>query len=52
MLALARSEPGIPVLPAELDAFPAPEERPDFYVDFDETGPFSAEVGAGECAGV
>ena len=35
----------------ELDEFPTPEERPDFYVDFDETGPYSAEVGAGECAG-
>jgi sulfite reductase beta subunit-like hemoprotein len=35
----------------ELDQFPSPEERPDFYVDFDETGPYSAEVGAGECAG-
>jgi sulfite reductase (ferredoxin) len=35
----------------ELDHFPGPEERPDFYIDFDETGPYSAEVGAGECAG-
>jgi len=35
----------------ELDHFPTPDERPDFYVDFDETGPYSAEVGAGECAG-
>jgi sulfite reductase (ferredoxin) len=35
----------------ELDVFPLPEENPDFYVDFDETGPYSAEVGAGECAG-
>jgi sulfite reductase (ferredoxin) len=35
----------------ELDQFPPPEERPDFYIDFDETGPYSAEVGAGECAG-
>ena len=24
---------------------------PGFYVDFDETGPFTAEVGASECAG-
>jgi sulfite reductase beta subunit-like hemoprotein len=37
---------------SELDAFPTPEERPDFYVDFDETGPYVAEVGDGECAGV
>jgi sulfite reductase (ferredoxin) len=35
----------------ELDHFPDPAERPDFYIDFDETGPYSAEVGAGECAG-
>jgi sulfite reductase beta subunit-like hemoprotein len=35
----------------ELDHFPPPDERPDFYVDYDETGPYSAEVGAGECAG-
>jgi sulfite reductase (ferredoxin) len=36
----------------ELDVFPPPEEAPDFYVDYDETGPYEAEVGAGECAGV
>jgi sulfite reductase beta subunit-like hemoprotein len=35
----------------DLDEFPNPEERPDFYVDFDETGPYSAEIGVGECAG-
>jgi sulfite reductase beta subunit-like hemoprotein len=35
----------------DLDEFPTPEERPDFYVDFDEQGPFSGEVGIGECAG-
>jgi sulfite reductase (ferredoxin) len=35
----------------ELDEFPTPEERPDFYIDYDETGPYVAEVGAGECAG-
>jgi sulfite reductase (ferredoxin) len=35
---------------ADLDAFPRPEDGPDYYVDFDETGPFNAEVGAGECA--
>jgi len=34
----------------DLDQFPTPDERPDYYVDFDETGPFSAEVKAGECA--
>jgi sulfite reductase beta subunit-like hemoprotein len=36
----------------ELDQFPTPEEGPQFYVDYDETGPYEAEVGAGECAGV
>jgi len=35
----------------ELDEFPTPEADPLFYVDFDETGPYVAEVGAGECAG-
>jgi sulfite reductase (ferredoxin) len=35
----------------ELDEFPTPDERPDFYIDYDETGPYVAEVGAGECAG-
>jgi len=35
----------------ELDVWPTPEEAPDFYVDYDETGPYVAEVGAGECAG-
>jgi sulfite reductase beta subunit-like hemoprotein len=35
----------------DLDEFPTPEERPDYYVDFDEQGPFSGEVGIGECAG-
>ena len=34
----------------ELDDWPTPEERPDFYVDFDETGPYVAETGASECA--
>ena len=29
--------------------FDDPEARPDFYVDFDETGPYSADVGRGEC---
>jgi sulfite reductase (ferredoxin) len=34
----------------ELDVFPSPDEAPDFYTDFDETGPFTAEVGDSECA--
>ena len=34
----------------ELDVFPKPEENPDFFVDYDETGPYSAEIGESECA--
>jgi sulfite reductase (ferredoxin) len=34
----------------ELDEFPAPDEAPDYYTDFDETGPFVAAVGDSECA--
>lgn len=34
----------------ELDAFPAFEDNPDFYIDYGETGPYVAEVGASECA--
>jgi sulfite reductase beta subunit-like hemoprotein len=35
---------------ADLDVFPAPDAGPDFYVDYDETGPYTADVGQGECA--
>jgi sulfite reductase (ferredoxin) len=44
---------GTKVLAAELkdlDEWPTPEENPDYYIDFDETGPYVAEVGEGECA--
>ncbi len=34
------------------DVFPEPDEAPDYYVDYDETGPFTGDVGEGECAGV
>jgi len=34
----------------DLDVFPTPEEDPDFYVDFDETGPYVSAVGESECA--
>jgi sulfite reductase beta subunit-like hemoprotein len=34
----------------DLDEWPTPEERPDYFTDFDETGPYVAEVGEGECA--
>jgi sulfite reductase (ferredoxin) len=30
--------------------FPTPQEAPEFYVDYGETGPYVAEVGEGECA--
>lgn len=33
-----------------LDEFPAPDEAPDFYTDFGETGPYEALVGDSECA--
>jgi sulfite reductase beta subunit-like hemoprotein len=34
----------------DLDEFPSPEDAPDYYIDFDETGPYVAEVGDSECA--
>ena len=35
----------------DLDVFPDARRRtPDFYVDFDETGPYVAEIGESECA--
>jgi sulfite reductase beta subunit-like hemoprotein len=34
----------------DLDVFPTFDEAPDFYSDYDETGPFVAEVGDSECA--
>jgi sulfite reductase beta subunit-like hemoprotein len=45
---------GAPALTAsleELAEFPMPLANPGFYIDYDETGPFNAEVGASECAG-
>jgi sulfite reductase beta subunit-like hemoprotein len=33
-----------------LDEWPTPDEAADFYVDYDETGPYVAEVGDSECA--
>ncbi|MHB8262655.1 MAG: nitrite/sulfite reductase [Acidimicrobiales bacterium] len=35
-----------------LDEFPDPQEAPEYYIDYNETGPFSGEIGIGECAGV
>ncbi len=34
----------------DLDAFPDHDLQPEFYIDFDEASPYSAEVGASECA--
>jgi sulfite reductase (ferredoxin) len=34
----------------DLDVFPTPDEGPEFFVDFDETGPYEANVGESECA--
>jgi sulfite reductase beta subunit-like hemoprotein len=34
----------------DLDEFPMPDDNPEFYVDFDETGPYVAETGQSECA--
>jgi len=34
----------------DLDQFPPPDVGPEFYVDYDETGPYVADVGDGECA--
>jgi sulfite reductase beta subunit-like hemoprotein len=41
---------GIGTALKELDQFPKPDENPDFYVDFDETSPYEAEIGESECA--
>jgi sulfite reductase beta subunit-like hemoprotein len=42
--------PGIAAGLKELDSFPTPEEAPDYYADYGETGPYVAEVGDSECA--
>jgi sulfite reductase (ferredoxin) len=34
----------------DLDQFPTPEEAPEYYVDYGETGPYVAETGESECA--
>jgi sulfite reductase beta subunit-like hemoprotein len=34
----------------ELDNFPTPEDGPEYYADYDETGPFVAVIGDSECA--
>ncbi len=34
----------------DLDHFPTPADGPEFYVDYDETGPYVKEIGESECA--
>ncbi len=34
----------------DLDEFPDPTTHPEYYVDYDETGPYEAAVGDSECA--
>jgi sulfite reductase beta subunit-like hemoprotein len=34
----------------DLDFFPSPDDAPEYYVDFGETGPYVAEIGESECA--
>ena len=34
----------------DLDEFPTPDQGPEFYVDYDETGPYEAVIGDSECA--
>ncbi len=33
-----------------LDEFPHPDDAPEFYVDYGETGPYTVEIGESECA--
>lgn len=49
---LARSGGAVAVADGlrDLDEIPLPDVAPDFFVDYDETGPFSGEVGESECA--
>lgn len=35
---------------AQLDFLPPPDQAPDFYVDYAETGPYVKQVGESECA--
>jgi sulfite reductase beta subunit-like hemoprotein len=50
-LARAGGAPGVAEGLADLAEFPTPAAAPDWYVDYDETGPFNAEIGLSECAG-
>jgi sulfite reductase (ferredoxin) len=41
---------GVAATLEDLAEFPDPDEHPEFYVDFDETGPYEAVTGDSECA--
>jgi sulfite reductase (ferredoxin) len=41
---------GIAATLEDLAEFPDPEAHPEFYVDYDETGPYEAVTGDSECA--
>jgi hypothetical protein len=34
----------------DLDDVPTPDENPEYFTDYDETGPFVAQVAESECA--
>jgi sulfite reductase beta subunit-like hemoprotein len=50
-LALSGGAKAVGARLADLDDWPDAEERPDFYIDYDETTPYVPDVGQGECAG-
>ena len=41
---------GVAATLEDLAEFPDPDTHPDFYVDYDETGPYEAVTGDSECA--
>ena len=41
---------GVAATLEDLAEFPDPDEHPEFYVDYDETGPYEAVTGDSECA--
>ena len=47
---LRRRQGASPTTSSDLDQFPTPEEAPEYYVDYGETGPYVAEIGESECA--
>ena len=46
---------GVPTMAeylADLDVFPSPDDRPDYYVDYDETGSLQRRGGGGRMSGL